>query len=925
MTAESIDAGDGGEYARYLEEKTRSPERGAYYLTPEGEPQQPPGRWLAQPESLALLGIEAGALQGADFVALMEGKHPQTGRWLRREGAGGGRGGGIDVTFSAPKSVSIKWALSDEQGRAAIETAHSHAVKQALEYLREEVPTIRRRIEGKVVEARAVDLLAAEYRHTTTRGLRDGELPDPHLHSHVVITSAIRDDGRVVAVASRPIFRSARQVGAYYRSALAAELAGQGLEVQPRTGRHGRYFELAEIDLELKDAFSRRSREVARAAERFRARRGRAPRRGELRQLKRNNRLAKKLVNRGDLDRAWQALAEQHSPQLEREAAERQALVHAGESVPGRRHHDDPQRPLAQVIEDRLTEQAATFTLGELTAVALEQSVGLLGPDQALELVREMTASRAIVPLVGEKMTTLALRAEEQRISRALIDLCQPAGRDVGDRVRAAAADRVAERIGAPLAQEQLRALAALTGPERVAILIGPAGTGKGVVIDAAARAEQLVGREVYGIAVAGDTAQRLGCDCPGLQERTLTLDGLVARAEHGRLEIDEHTTICLDEAGMADTHRLSRLVDLIERTDAKLVLVGDSAQLPSIGAGGMFEHLTKHIPTVHLGQVRRTEDPAEQQAWAALRDGESDRAMAHYHAQGRLNIADDRDQAIERATQTWARLARTHGPAQILLLSDASNQEINRINARAQHLLGQQGKLGERELPIPGLHYGIRQGDRIALTAQHRQDGLSRIENGSRGHVVEITPQGEAILEFDITGQRRTLQGDELATVRLGYARHIHGAQGATVTHTLVITGGWQTSRQTAYVQATRARHGTTWFVNRADLGTDGQDADRIQRLSTLMRTSRAQTPSLAHQPTDPHLDHTDLSALADQLHHTPIELATAPPEHPLYETLKPSILTRYLHRLTGRAAQPPPPTPPPPDHQAPDLDRAR
>jgi hypothetical protein len=66
---------------------------------------------------------------------------------------------------------------------------------------------------------------------------------------------------------------------------------------------------------------------------------------------------------------------------------------------------------------------------------------------------------------------------------------------------------------------------------------------------------------------------------------------------------------------------------------------------------------------------------------------------------------------------------------------------------------------------------------------------------------------------------------------VRLGYAQHIHGAQGATVTCTLVVTGGWQT--KPAYVEASRARQGTDWFVSREDLGAEGHDSDRIHRLA--------------------------------------------------------------------------------------------
>ena len=87
------------------------------------------------------------------------------------------------------------------------------------------------------------------------------------------------------------------------------------------------------------------------------------------------------------------------------------------------------------------------------------------------------------------------------------------------------------------MSDEQARALAVITGPERGAILVGPAGTGKGVVIDAAARAEQLTGHQTLGIAVSGSTAQRLGRDSPALAGQTLTLDALVVPCERGQLE----------------------------------------------------------------------------------------------------------------------------------------------------------------------------------------------------------------------------------------------------------------------------------------------------------------------------------------------------------------------------------------------------
>ena len=89
---------------------------------------------------------------------------------------------------------------------------------------------------------------------------------------------------------------------------------------------------------------------------------------------------------------------------------------------------------------------------------------------------------------------------------------------------------------------------------------------------------------------------------------------------------------------------------------------------------------------------------------------------------------------------------------------------------------------------------------------------------------------------------------GDDIARLRLGYAQHIHRAQGATVTRTLVVTGGWQAGKEPAYVEASRARQGTDWYVSREDLGVEGHDTDRIERLLQNMSRSHPQVPSLAH-----------------------------------------------------------------------------
>jgi len=130
---------------------------------------------------------------------------------------------------------------------------------------------------------------------------------------------------------------------------------------------------------------------------------------------------------------------------------------------------------------------------------------------------------------------------------------------------------------------------------------------------------------------------------------------------------------------------------------------------------------------------VHRTRDRDEQKAWRDLRAGRTDRAIAHYLANGRLHIADTRGEAIEHAVENWATLTQTHAIEEVLLISDASNKEIARLNARAQHYRAERGELGDLEIDVAGRalrHSPGRSGgdDRPAPTS--RVSSASRTES---------------------------------------------------------------------------------------------------------------------------------------------------------------------------------------------------
>jgi conjugative relaxase-like TrwC/TraI family protein len=848
MTAASILAASTGGIADYLDGKTMAPEAGDYYLGRDGMPAEAPGRWVGDPDALARVGITPGRVESGELRAMMEGRRPdsppEAPTYLRNAGPDGERAGGLDVTFSAPKGVSVAWALGDD--RAAIEAAHEASVDAALGYLRESVElTVRYDPETGTTPDTAAHLHAAAFTHTTARGV-GAAVPDPQLHTHVVITSVERTDGSTAAVRSRPVFRAAREVGAFYRANLAHELRELGYEIAP-AGRDGRYFSIRGIGEDAEHAFSKRTAEVTRATREFRARYGRDPERGELRDMAVKTRSRKQLPrDRGELDRAWHETGREAG--VDREAIDH--ARHAGRA-PAAGHERWTER-----VEESATAKRAIFTDSELRTAALEAAAGAgLPPRDALAQREELRRDGRVLDLADGRMTTARVRAAEQDIDRRLSDMAADPAQTIDTTARERGIHTVEQRLGSDLSAEQRTAVETITGPGRAAVLIGPAGTGKGVVIDAAAQSEQEAGREVYGVAVAGRTAQRLGESAPALEGRTRTIDSFVTALDAGRLHVDHRTTVYVDEAGMGDTARLAPLVAAVDERGGRLVAIGDHRQLPAIGPGGMFEHAAERMPTAQLAEVRRTEDPATREAWRELREGDPTRAMAHFYARGDLRFADTREQAVERAAHRYDELAREHGHERVALMSDASNVEIDTLNLRVQQLRHERGELTREAVEHPDGHY-LHGHDRIVWTRPMRLEGQGpRVENGQRGTITAADPEyGTLAVQLD-AGRTVHLDTEQLDGLRLAYAGHVVREQGATVERGVALTGGWQTSREGVYVQASRATDRIEFYVSREDLDSPG-DAERVQQLAARVARSDAQTPSISQPLEDPYRD---------------------------------------------------------------------
>lgn len=208
-----------------------------------------PGRWLG--DGARRLDL-SGRVTPDALGAVLDGRRPGTDRKLWRSTRQ--RLPGWDLAFSAPKSVSLLYALGAPKLQRVVVAAHDDAVRQAFGYLEREAGFVRRGHAGAHLEAGA-GLVGAAFRHRTSRAM------DPQLHTHVLMANLVATtDQDWRAVWSRAFYRQARTASSLYRAALRDTLTRQlGVEWRPRP--HGMH-EIAGIPPEVLRAFSQRRTDI---------------------------------------------------------------------------------------------------------------------------------------------------------------------------------------------------------------------------------------------------------------------------------------------------------------------------------------------------------------------------------------------------------------------------------------------------------------------------------------------------------------------------------------------------------------------------------------------------------------------------------------------------------------------------------------
>ena len=637
-----VDAARAGDYRLELEAAPEAFARSDYQLAEQGlERRSERGSsslWLGADAALAQFGVRRGqAIERDDLIAALQGQHVHSGEQLRRPGAlkreardehgqvlldDDGRRviervtgvAHIEMTMSVPKSVSVLWAMADQDDRYIIEQALLAAAERTVQYMARNKAVVHRRgKDGVRVREPAAGAAIASSLHVTARRARGDRAPAPQLHVHNLVVGVVRTDGRLVAADSWEWFRhdAALEGGALFRAQVADALINAGWAIRSGTGDRGRYFEVQGVPAGLCEVMSPRSREVAEARAEIERELGIRLQGGALAVLAKETRQAKDHdLDPDRLRQVWDALGQEHG---------------FGPGSGSRVRHQERQveeleprmREAREVVLARLREQGPTVSVARARALVFEAAAGRLSAEEAARLLARMECAKGgeLLALEGGRVTSREIRQLEQHVMDVAVSAA-------GKRDEVAAIGRAERDAGLQAAEgalgesrhldpEQRDAVELLTGGPGWACLTGRAGTGKGPVLHAAAEAYRAAGWRVIACAMDGTTARRMAEQLGG-KAPALTIEQLKVRTQAGAIDVDARTVIFVDEASKLDTGHWAELANAVERHGASVRAVGHDGQHDAIRLPGLFsEMLTdQRIPKAQLRQIRRHRDP---------------------------------------------------------------------------------------------------------------------------------------------------------------------------------------------------------------------------------------------------------------------------------------------------------------------------
>ncbi len=801
---------------------------------------------------------------------------------------------GWDATFSVPKSVTVAHTAAHRaevaairsgdveraEQFAAIRTGIESAILEAnaamLDYA-ETIAVVRTgRHGGHSETARweaAPGLVVASFFQHTNRNI------DPQLHVHnPILNRAYSADGKARALDGQDLLAQQHALGAVADRVLEERLTGMGFQVELRPDGMAR--ELTVVPTAIVELFSSRDQQVsAKVAELLPAaeeKAGRELTELEIYRLKKaatlSTRTAKsahahetreELLSRwwastvasgSNLDQVGDDMVEhlQHRRAAEEAGTATAAAEWSATAIISEAVAACGQRKSAWRSSDLMLEIARRLpSLGGLDAKSTQQVLtGLVEQALAGDLVRQVagrniddlaelldsdpaTASSAAAALAADPSTPPSARLYATTDTLLAEEALRRASIERGaHHLNAAAVNAWLDEHATTIGADQRAAVAGIAATDaRLAVLVGPAGTGKSYAAGTFAHAwadlttaDGQPGR-VVGLAVSQIATQVLRDD--GIEDaRNITQwldvqDKLTAGSTHPAdtaWTLRPTDVVMVDEASMVATADLHRIHTLTQHAGARLVLTGDPRQLGAVEAGGVMGLLDGHAETYTLADVRRFATDWEPAASLALRDGDPD-ALTEYDRHGRLLSHDTPDDAVTAAARA-AVADRLDGRSVVVVT--ATNEQAAQVATTVRDQLIDLG-LVEPDGVLLGLDGGTAGvGDLIAARrnnyalgvinrAQYKvtavgEDGSLTVVPADHNQTdpTSAAPARELVLPASYVGEH----------VQLGYASTVHAAQGMTVDSAHLLTDGTMDAA-TLYVAMTRGRLTNTAHVS--------------------------------------------------------------------------------------------------------------
>jgi len=778
-------------------------------------------------------------------VAITQIETEEAGKSPRRAVAG------FDFTFSIPKSASVLWAVADARTQQIIADAHHAAVAEMLAYMEREVAATRTGAtagDGAVAQVDVRGLIATAYDHFDSRA------GDPHLHTHVVISNKVQTvlDGKWRSLDSRPMHAATVAISEMHEAVFADHLTralGVTWETRDRGKDRNPAWAISSVPESLTAEFSSRSRTIDEEKDRliadYVAAHGHQPTARTIIRLRAqatlSTRPAKTLHSLVELTAGWRARA---SKILGTDAtawatqAEAPLLLRA-DDVPLDVVESIAARVVEVVSEKRttwrrwnLTAEAARQTKGyrftsfedrqtvtELIADAAEHASLRLTPFELASsplAFRREDGTSVFRPKHSTIYTSTALLEAEDRLLDRSRALTAPTV-DKGTVARVLQRPRRGEHA---LGEDQAAALTSIATSGRVLdLLVGPAGAGKTTAMRALRTAWEAEHgkRSVVGLAPSAGAAEVLAMDLGIATENTAKW--WQNHLTHGDT-FHAGQLVILDEASLAGTHTLDRITGLAASVGAKVLLVGDWAQLQSVDAGGAFgllAHAREDVP--ELTDVHRFTHDWEKHASLQLRHGNTE-VIDTYAEHERITDGATSDM-IDNAYTAW-KADRAAGLASILI-SD-SNESVTALNERARTDLILDGIVGGPREALLRDEARAAAGDTIITRKNDRRlsAGHGWVRNGDRWTVLDVRTDGSLLVQRAGVehGSKAVLPTAYVAEhVDLGYAVTSYRAQGVTVDTAHVLVDASMT-RENLYVAMTRGRE-----LNQAYVAVDRPD----------------------------------------------------------------------------------------------------